>query len=345
VRAARSLLRPLVARAIPHLCGMPKRLRDKRQVVMFRAFFDETGLDQNEDSALVLGGFFGRVEEWERASDAWDRYLLEDPKIEYFSRREANSLSGQFYKFSRESSDAKVLGLAETVAKFNLLGFCASIPYSEFASRDAGVSRRSTGSRVYDWGFFAAISGVLGYMQEKIRNNETVDFIFDERNELRSCISTYYEMKASGMFEIFRRAGQCNPGTDDAYSALQMADLLAWEFSNYSKTKIATPPFSLIAAHNEIIPIERNVPPLLDKTFQLHKASADISAKASELLRRYHKEKDRTPELLGELRLLGSSGENFTAEFQKLIGLYEGHDIYNEWIAYLERNEDTDEKS
>jgi hypothetical protein len=54
---------------------MPKRVRDKRWLMMFRAFFDESGTDPKKNKALVLGGFLGSVEEWERASDAWDACL------------------------------------------------------------------------------------------------------------------------------------------------------------------------------------------------------------------------------------------------------------------------------
>jgi hypothetical protein len=40
-------------------------------------------MDPYVDKALVIGGFLGQAEEWEKASDAWEKCLHESPAIEY----------------------------------------------------------------------------------------------------------------------------------------------------------------------------------------------------------------------------------------------------------------------
>jgi len=49
-----------ISRIIPHYCGMAGWVRRKRLVIVFRAFFDESGLNPCEDKVLVMGDFLGR---------------------------------------------------------------------------------------------------------------------------------------------------------------------------------------------------------------------------------------------------------------------------------------------
>jgi hypothetical protein len=184
-------------------------------------------MDPYVDKALVMGGFLGQAEEWEKASDAWEKCLHESPEIEYFSHKEAQSLSGQFGRFSREGRDRKVLSLANVISAFMLQGFCVSVPYQSFVRRDRDATKGIVGTRAYDWGFLTATSGVLTFVQDTLKATEKVDFIFDERQELKACIGMWSLMIQHG---IRPNAGQCVPGDDKEIAALQMADLLAWEF-------------------------------------------------------------------------------------------------------------------
>src|SRR6476660_6781390 len=121
-----------ISRVIPHYCGIPERVRRKRNLLVFRAFFDESCLDPTKYKSLVFGGFLGKVEEWERASEAWDKCLHQSPSIEYFKHSEAMELDGQFIKFNRSSADAKVTALAKTLTDFKLLGVYVSVSFSWF---------------------------------------------------------------------------------------------------------------------------------------------------------------------------------------------------------------------
>jgi len=290
--------------------------------MMFRAFFDESGLNPGEDKALIIGGFFGRVEEWKKASDAWDEYLHLSPKIGYFSHNEANSLSGEFATFSRESSDAKVLGLAGVISKFELLGFCASVPHCLFASRNRKASRKTMGTRVYDWGFLAATSGVLQYMENNLKTDEKVDFVFDERSELKACISTYNEMKSSGLVRTLRCAGECRPGDDKKLPALQMADLLTWEFSGFVKNGFTNEPFKAIARRNKVIHIHGAPPSLLGMIFAVQKMGRDVQDDSASILKRIYKDKEKTVKLLNDTIELIRGKEVFDIQMQRLTSLH-----------------------
>ena len=197
-----------ISRVIRHYCGMPERLRKKRRLLVFRAFFDESGTNPKLDKALVMGGFLGRVEEWERASDAWDECLHEKPSIEYFKHSEAQSLNGEFAQLNRASADAKVLALTKTIGRFGLRGFCITVLYRLFRHRDAKASQGRVGTRVYDWGFLTATSGLLQYLDDEHPGDEKIDFVFDECSQLNACIEHYNWMKTEPFLaEIVRRAG------------------------------------------------------------------------------------------------------------------------------------------
>lgn len=281
-----------ISRVVPQYCGMAERLRKQRRLLVYRAFFDESGLDPKLNKALIMGGFLGTVEEWERASDAWDVCLHATPSIEYFKDSEYKSLDGEFLRFNRATADAKALALAQTLSQFELLGFCATVSYTWFIYRDAKASRGLLGSRAYDWGFLTATSGVLQYLDTKYPGNDLVDFVFDERRELRACINIYNQMKATPFFasSMMRRAGECVSGDDKVLAALQMADLLAGESCNYLDTKAKSDAFVTIRDNNKIVHVPCTPPRQFPNTLRLHKMAKGVHAEAVDFLRRARKQ-------------------------------------------------------
>jgi len=269
---------------------MAGRIRKQRRLVVYRAFFDESGLDPKLNKALIMGGFLGLVEEWERASDAWDACLHATPYIKYYKDSERKSLDGQFLRFNRTTADAKALLLAKTLSHFKLLGFCATVSYTWFMYRDAKVSRGLMGSRAYDWGFSAATSGVLQYVDAKYPGDDKVDFIFDDRTELSACIGVYNQMMANLVFAPFmRRAGVCVPGDDKITAALQMADLLAGECCDHMDKKAKSAAFLTMRDKNKIVHIPCVPPAQFPNTLRLHKIAKEVHTEATNFLRRAKK--------------------------------------------------------
>jgi hypothetical protein len=289
--------------------------------MIFRAFFDESGTSPHENESLVMGGFVGHIDEWAQASEAWNEYLQESPSINHFSRNEANMLDGQFRRWKRSTADEKVKKLAGVIAQFRLQGFCTSVPHSWFTNRNAQASKGMIGSRVYDWGFLTATSGVLQYMS-KLKVDYTVDFSFDERSELSACIGIYNEMKNSGAVEVMAHAGNCLPGNDENVAALQMADLLAGEFSHLSKNgPPSLEPFSIIANTRPIIHIPCTPPPLIPDTLEIQKLGADVKRSAHSLLKRIYGDKEKSLEVLKDTVERQKQKAFFDLQFQRLCEL------------------------
>lgn len=177
------------------------------------------------------------------------------------------------------------------------------------------------GSRVYDWGFLTAISGVLQYMS-RLKVDYTVDFIFDERSELSVCIGIYNEMKNSGAMEIMAHAGTCSPGNDEEVAALQMADLLAGEFSHLSENgPPSLVPFSIIANAKPVIHVPCTPPPLIPDTLAIQKLSADVKRSAHCLLKRIYGDEEKSLEVLKDTAELQKQKAFFDLQFQRLCGL------------------------
>jgi hypothetical protein len=277
----------------------------KRIIVSMKAFFDESGLNPHEDKALVMGGYLGTVEEWERVSEDWDECLHASPSIEYFKSDDAKNLRGEFLRFNRVTADKKISDLADIVGASELQGFCASVPHEVLAHRDPAATKRIAGSRTYDWGFFTATSGVLQYARDH-HPGEIVDFIFDERRELGQCISFLNQLKELaqeyGIWEnaanVFGRAGTCTPADDKKTAALQMGDLLCGEFS--AMRNGGEPPSEIwrrLVVRREVVHIFCDMPwpiPVLVALQGLGKQIQDASGK---ILKRVYGDKERSSEL------------------------------------------------
>jgi hypothetical protein len=209
--------------------GVARRLQ--RLVAVFRAFFDESGNDRSRNKALVMGGFVGHVDEWLKIADAWDDCLRQHPRIEYFKHYECQNLSGQFWQFNREQADRKKLDLAAVIGGFDLQGLCAIVPHVLGDIDKAARKYVEQAARVYDWGFITAIKLAIQWMEPQ-PDSERVDFIFDEHSALESNIENFNSNKKDPFLKDYlRHAGRCTPGKDEEVAALQMADLLAGEFS------------------------------------------------------------------------------------------------------------------
>jgi Protein of unknown function (DUF3800) len=315
-----------IAHIIPHLCGMPSRVRKKRLVTALRAFFDESGLNPNSDSVLVMGGYLGSIEEWERVSDAWDACLRSSPKIEYFKSSEASTLHGQFKRFNRNDANAKSEELAKIIGNSELQGFCASVIHAWLESRDPKLAKGMVGSRTYDWGFFTATSGVLQYI-EYFHPLETVDFIFDKRPELRGCIAFYEQVKElaiSPQADLMRFAGSCTPGDDVETVALQVADLVAGEFSSMANQgKEPSLVWKLLTAHRSVIHLPCQLPPNVPLLVEMHSLAKDIGGVSGTFLKRFYKEEERSFSLLNDLDEIAKRKVAFDMMMKVLREYYE----------------------
>lgn len=288
----------------------------------FRACFDESGLNPDENATLVLGGFVGHVEEWERASQAWNDCLKGHPSIDYFSHKEANGLNEQFRKFSRSAADKKITALAQVIAQFRLQGFCVVVPLSGFADRDSAATKGMIGTRPYDWGFLTAISGVLQLMS-RLKGDYIVDFVFDDRKELRACCDSYDRMKRMKSSHTMQHAGVCTPRDDKQVAALQMADLLSWEFSHFEHSSVRLEPLQIILTARPIVRLPCYLPPDVADVTSLHKEAVYVKKAADRLLKRIYGDKEKSLELIKDVDQLQKREAVFNLQLDRLTARFD----------------------
>ena len=323
---------------LPHLCGMPFRLRRKCLVMAMQAFFDESAISPTEGKVLVMGGYLGTVEEWDRVVAEWDECLHRHPKIEYFKSDESRHFSGEFYRFSADATEQKRLALAEIIGRSNLQGFCASVHHKWFEDRDPKATKGMVGSRVYDWGFMTSTSGVLQYAKI-VHPGEIVDFVFDKRNELRGCIAEYEKLKSledCPWSDVMSCAGVCVPGDDKKVMALQMADLLAGEFSNMANgANQPTEVWKTLTRIHSVAHLPCQLPPAVIPIVALRALGKEIQDKAGDFLRRFYGEKERSASLLNDLGEIMQRKAIFDAALKALSDNLESDPQY---LKFRERN-------
>jgi hypothetical protein len=254
-------LRPKVSHLVPQLCGMPKRVRDERWLLILRAFFDETGTNPSADPALIMGGFLGQIDQWELASEAWDEYLKLH-RLDFFSHRECHD-------------DKNKMDFAKVISRFSLRAFCVYFPHKSIASRNANSTKSVVGSRPYDWTFLTAVETVLWHV-EKSKAVDEVDFVFDHRNELDACIQAFYRMKREQYRSFYRYAGQCNDGDDKKVAGLQMGDLLAGEYSKCKASGKPTAVLDLLVNANGLVETLCSPSPAINSSISLDKVSRQL---------------------------------------------------------------------
>ena len=229
---------------------------------MLQAFFDETGTNPVNDTALVLGGFLGQAEQWRLASDAWNECLGRDPAVSHFSHRKCRS-------------QTRLLDLATVISRFPLIGFCVYIRHKSITTRDAKSMKGIAGTRPYDWVFRAATETVLKTV-EQFHPGEKVDFTFDDRNELKACIPAFYQQKKIAFESCYHYAGKCEPGNDEHLPALQMADLLVGEFNDCKNKARLSVPLRIIRETNGLAEVECAPPAATNSLIAIDKRSKQI---------------------------------------------------------------------
>jgi hypothetical protein len=327
----------ILHRVLPHLCGMASRVRNKRRIMAFRAFFDESGLNPREDKALIMGGFIGTFEEWIKASDAWDACLRKSPSIEFFKHDDAMGCEGQFRGFSRDEADEKMRLLAEIIASFDLQGAVSIVPHRILEYRGPKPTRGMIGTRPYDHGFFTAIGAALSYVSG-LPGDDKVDFIFDRRSELRLCIATYNQLKEVQP-ERFRRAGECSPGDDSDTAALQMADLLAGELFRQSRGQGVGEPWKIIAGKRKVILNKASPPPAMRHVFAAERMRKEVLDQCHDILKRVYGDNEKSVELVRDFQEMLARKDLLGMHFDQLVKLHEGDEGYREFVKKINGEE------
>jgi len=255
-------------RAIPHLCGLSKRLRSDRLLLMLklRGFFDESDTQEPGDKQVfMLGGWVTSVETWDRFSDDWDKTLRTPPAVYYFKHNEAKGQSGQFEGWPVSDADAKIMALARVIDKHldadrHDYGFITGMKPEllRFLYRNSPATMRQirTVMRIttpYHFCFFN-VTACIAQHELELRRASPVDFVFDEGSgDFLECSAVVREMKPLMQPNLASLIGTITEGDDKELAPLQAADLLVGQACTKLKHGKPEAPFKLLAQHPRIL--------------------------------------------------------------------------------------------
>jgi hypothetical protein len=295
-----------------------------------RAFFDESGTS-SDAPGFVMGGFLATAEEWDKAADAWAACLRESPSIDSFHHVDTAGPSGAFFGWPKDAVQAKLKRLAGTIAQFHLQGFVTAISHSWFAPRDKRAAKGMFGSRIYDHAFLRVVSAVLGYVSSTIPGDDKVDFIFERRPELKQCISAYEDLFEDWSDRMIR-AGSCIPSDDETNVALQMADLLSWEFLQVVDRNEQSPAFSCINQARQIIYLPCSPPKCFPYALAVHSFGQTVKDEADLLQKRIYGDAEKSLELAENTLRLACSKADFDANFKNVCLLADCPEFFAQYL-------------
>ncbi len=194
---------------------------------MIQAYVDESG-GKGQGPVFVFSALIAEAEQWADFSDRWSAALEMSPKIAYFKMSEAFVCGGQFYKFSDEERNAKLLSLCRILNDSRLTEF-------SFLS-DLAVFQQGWGSLEvkpfadpYFFPFHATI-GAVGYEALARNTTERCEIFFDQNVIFGPRAKAWYPVIWQIAEDILRPVLPIEPlfRDDKEVLPLQGADLTAW---------------------------------------------------------------------------------------------------------------------
>jgi len=218
--------------------GLPSSLRMAQRFLMLQVCIDDSTTETNQGPSFVLGGYIGRVQNWEGFADDWQALLAKSPRLEYLKAREANRLEGQFKGWSREQRDSKLLEFVAIIKKYRLRSIRHTVNHSGFHEQLGTILFQTPGRNprrhpaLRNPGYIAVSAITCAVLGELLKSKtlEKVYFIFDEAVVSRDELESGYR---SMMLRVPKRATdriarQPDFRNDKEFLPLQAADLFAW---------------------------------------------------------------------------------------------------------------------
>ncbi|MCA1704655.1 MAG: DUF3800 domain-containing protein, partial [Actinobacteria bacterium] len=217
------------------LVGMPRHLREGRNLLVLKAFFDDSGSHDDADY-FVVAGYVAPVEEWVQFEGEWQEALAEPRAITYFKSWEAHRRSKEFNGFSYAEAEEKVRRLADIIVAHVSYEVSVAIPrreYERFVSSLAGTREIQKFSNPYMFCYeYIAImlSSTLPYLMY-FQKGEKLDIVMDQQNGVVGMtMELHQKFRASPVFDVF---GSISFSDDKDVLPLQAADLLAWGLNRF----------------------------------------------------------------------------------------------------------------
>ena len=162
-----------------------------------QGFFDDSG-NEPTSPIFVLDGFITTNQHWAAFSDEWQQTLDEPPRLDYFKMAEAEHFRGQFSKkngWINENRDARLLTLANIVAKYAIVRVHASILHSSFEQWIKSI-RNPTRNSAQDNPYFALLQSVvqiISWLRVNAFRSDSCEIIFDDQGSMGADAIHYWE--------------------------------------------------------------------------------------------------------------------------------------------------------
>lgn len=166
-------------------------------------------------------------------SNLWAEELGRERPLEYVKMKEANSLTGQFARFTPTERDARLLRFIGHIKKTALIGFSSVVPHEFFElMRDMDVRGHLT--RTYFHTFYASMISLLKYVKDQGIPGP-IDFTFDEQMHESDIVLSEYSRFLESVPRDVRPLLGVRPihRKDTEVMQLQAADVLVWHARRY----------------------------------------------------------------------------------------------------------------
>ncbi|MFZ3340961.1 MAG: DUF3800 domain-containing protein [Terriglobales bacterium] len=211
---------------------------------MLQAFVDDSGSDR-QGPVYLLAGYVSSISSWEKFSVLWRKVLDEEPSIEYFKMREAESRKCQFEGWSEGEVDAKIAALIPVIvdhATNRIECIFWQEHYDSAIKWFLGEMRRKMHplefkkiKDLFEDPYFLAFDLIMSDYGNRLaaeQSEEIVDFIFDVQvGQGPRAVEWWQGMKELGMVAAYDKYFPNEPvhRDDKLFSPLQAADMIAWQ--------------------------------------------------------------------------------------------------------------------
>jgi hypothetical protein len=216
--------------------GLPTRKRQKRQLLMLQAYFDDSRLEPSNLTfgAYVVSGYLADATKWAAFSDAWQRVLdiaspRGLPKLNYLKTTQAfrnRDRASQFYDWTDAERNERLLLFAKTVNQYALISVQTIIPVEIYKRVLGPITKQSA--------YWLAFHSLIAELAEFLiaRNiDDKVEIYFDRQgDESEDRIRESYREVAKQVpaASAAKIAGTPDFRDDKDVLPLQAADLIAW---------------------------------------------------------------------------------------------------------------------
>jgi hypothetical protein len=172
-------------------------------------------------------------ERWELFAVEWDRALNDgEKKLAYFKMAEANSLRGEFWKWTEEERNQKLSELTYIIRKHVMFSVSAVLWWDSY--RDIQAQYPAYPQSPYEILFHNVMGSTVKHIMG-LRVPEKVEFIFDEQGKEGKCAREAFELaKAHIPSEMLSYVGyEPRHKSDKDFLPLQAADMYAWQVRRF----------------------------------------------------------------------------------------------------------------